>query len=101
MVNEILPIGSVIKTNKGKLCVVIGYYGYDPSKMIKFITDYIVTPFPFDYNNLDYGEEILKKHDWYDFCINHLNNNEIVEVLFEGYKNEQFYQFKNDILKDK
>lgn len=101
MVNEVLPIGSVVKNKNGKLCVIVGYYGYNESKIINYSTDYIVTAFPFDYSNLDYGEKILTKNKWYSNFPCSMNNSDIEELLFEGYKNEQFYELKNKIMENR
>ena len=74
--NVILPIGSVIKLrNSNQLLMIFGYLQRS-SAMPDEIVDYVGVPYPSGNINLltQYGFQMT----------------EIAEVVFEGYRNEQF-----------
>lgn len=79
MINGYLAIGSVVMVKgEGKKLMVIGYYGVDPSgKQV-------------DYMGVTYPEGYMSSETIVGF-----NQNEVLQVLHEGYKDieqERFYQ---------
>jgi len=78
-----LPIGSVVKLkNSNKLIMVIGYYS------VEYKQDIIV----YDYSGCAYPEGIMLKSNYCSF-----NHNDIKEVLFVGYKNEEYNDMNNKL----
>lgn len=74
--NVILPIGSVVKIrNVSQLVMIFGYLQRS-SCMPEQIVDYVAVPYPSGNINLltQYGFQMT----------------DITEVIFEGYRNEQF-----------
>lgn len=83
-----LPIGTVIKTKKGKLAIITGHSGGHISLVtdtyIKY--DYTVVPYPFDCMNVKVNLKSLKKYDWFHFGFSTIESSEIEEIIFMGYQ---------------
>ena len=78
-----LPIGTIIKNKQGKIGMVSGY---------KSNHIYSITPFPLSSENQEKKDfnNIIKKYNWYDYRMNEIKENEIEEVIFLGYKDDEF-----------
>lgn len=83
---EYLPIGTIcnIKTNN-KPVMIIGYYSIEYSGSIKM----------YDYKGCDYPEGLLKN------SIISFNKTDIIEVLYNGYINDDFNKFNSIITEQK
>ena len=100
MNTNLLPVGSIIKTKKGKLVMIIGYYPGGPKGSMN-LPEYAVTPYPFNYINLSSNcGRIFKNYDWFYATVTYyLFESDIHEIIFEGYKNEYYYKFIETINK--
>lgn len=74
--NVILPIGSVVKLRNSEQLVMIFGYLQKSTVMPDKVVDYVAVPYPAGNVNIfaQYGFQMT----------------DITEVLFEGYRNEQF-----------
>ena len=74
--NVILPIGSVVKLRNSEQLVMIFGYLQKSTAMPDKVVDYVAVPYPAGNVNIfaQYGFQMT----------------DITEVLFEGYRNEQF-----------
>lgn len=92
MGNEKLPVGTVYKDYKDKLYIIMGYNYENENYYYKY--DYIVDSYPFSLTNMAASkiEKEWKKYNEYpSFCKKlHIEEKEIKEVVFYGYKDENF-----------
>ena len=78
-----LPIGSVIKLkNKDKSIMITGYYSVEYENDLEI----------YDYSGCAYPEGVMIKSSYCSF-----NQKDIKEVLFEGYKTEEYTKLTNDL----
>lgn len=78
--NVILPIGSVVKLRNSEQLVMIFGYLQKSSAKPDLVVDYVAVPYPAGNVNIfaQYGFQMT----------------DITEVIFEGYRNEQFKQIE-------
>ncbi len=83
MNNEILPVGTIIKNKQGKIGMISGY---------KSNNIYAISPYPLSSENQEKKDfyNIIKKYDWYDYKFYEIKDNEIEEILFLGYKGNEY-----------
>jgi len=78
-----LPIGSVVKLkNNNKIVMITGYYS------VEYANDLEI----YDYSSCAYPEGVMIKSSYCSF-----NQKDIKEVLFEGYKTEEYTKLTNDL----
>ena len=78
-----LPIGSVVKLkNNNKIVMITGYYS------VEYANDLEI----YDYSGCAYPEGVMIKSSYCSF-----NQKDIKEVLFEGYKTEEYTKLTNDL----
>ena len=83
MNNRYLPIGSVVKLkNNNKPLMITGYYS------VEYANDLEI----YDYSGCAYPEGVMIKSSYCSF-----NQKDIKEVLFEGYKTEEYTKLTNDL----
>lgn len=78
-----LPIGSVIKLkNNNKLIMITGYYSVEYARDLEI----------YDYSGCAYPEGVMIKSSCCSF-----NQSDIKEVLFEGYKTDEYKTLTNGL----
>lgn len=78
-----LPIGSVIKLkNNSKLIMITGYYSVEYARDLEI----------YDYSGCAYPEGVMIKSSYCSF-----NQSDIKEVLFEGYKTDEYKTLTNGL----
>ena len=78
-----LPIGSVIKLkNNNKSIMITGYYSVEYAKDLEI----------YDYSGCAYPEGVMIKSSYCSF-----NQSDIKEVLFEGYKTDEYKTLTNGL----
>ena len=78
-----LPIGSVVKLkNNNKIVMITGYYS------VEYANDLEI----YDYSGCAYPEGVMIKSSYCSF-----NQKDIKEVLFEGYKTEEYTKLTNGL----
>ena len=83
MNNRYLPIGSVVKLrNNNKSIMITGYYS------VEYANDLEI----YDYSGCAYPEGVMIKSSYCSF-----NQKDIKEVLFEGYRTEEYTKLTNGL----
>lgn len=83
MNNRYLPIGSVVKLrNNNKSIMITGYYSVEYAHDLEI----------YDYSGCAYPEGVMIKSSYCSF-----NQKDIKEVLFEGYKTEEYTKLTNGL----
>ncbi len=78
-----LPIGSIVKLKtKDSLFMITGYYS------VEYTNDLEI----YDYSGCAYPEGIMIKSSYCSF-----NRKDIDKVLYEGYKNDDYIKFTNEL----
>ena len=78
-----LPIGSVVKLkNNNKSIMITGYYS------VEYVNDLEI----YDYSGCAYPEGVMIKSSYCSF-----NQSDIKDVLFEGYKTEEYTKLTNGL----
>ncbi len=77
MENKYLPIGSIVRLNNKKI-MITGYYSFNYQNSFR----------PYDYCGCAYPEGLLQLNNLFSF-----NHNDISEIIFLGYKNDEFDTF--------
>ena len=99
MTDELLPIGSVIRVDK-YLGIIVGYLGYSPEDKNSGTSTYIeysTVPYPFSCMNIKNVFKDYKKYEWFNFTLGNVTNDMISEVIFVGYKDEEFEKAKTTL----
>lgn len=82
MEKRYLPIGSVVKLKNNELTMITGYYA------IEYKRDIVV----YDYSGCKYPEGLMVKSGIVSF-----NHRDIDDVLFIGYKNNEFNELNKNL----
>lgn len=78
-----LPIGSVVKLkNNDKMIMITGYYSVEYARDLEI----------YDYSGCAYPEGVMIKSSYCSF-----NQSDIKEVLFEGYKTDEYKTLTNGL----
>ena len=97
MKDGFIPIGSVVETKNGKRYIVLGYYREDAifsgDMIAPFATDELyASAYPFDLTVSFYWPKYKKQLEKFNYDpFEKLYLKDITKILFEGYKDESYY----------
>ena len=105
--DELLPLGSVVKDKHDKLYIITGYFPFGGPDLSGYYDtgDYVVIAFPcsmridYDYKKIRDVRKALKKYEWFDDDSTTIRKANIKEVVFEGYKDEAYYKLMETLKK--
>lgn len=93
MGKEKLPVGTVIRDKEDKLYIIMGYNNESIEYHLEKY-DYVVESYPFSLMNMlasKIQKEWKKYSEYPGFCQkSHIEEDEIKEIIFYGYKDENF-----------